>query len=123
MFGVFGGIALFLAAIGVYGVISYGVTQRTQEIGVRVALGAQRRDVIGMVVRQGLVLAGTGIALGLLGAFGVTRLITSLLFVSATDPISFDGVAIFLAAVAAVASYFPARRATNVDPIRALRFE
>ncbi|HSA54394.1 MAG TPA: ABC transporter permease [Gemmatimonadaceae bacterium] len=123
MFGVFGGVALFLAAIGVYGVISYGVSQRTQEIGVRVALGAQRRDVIALVVRQGMVLAGSGIALGLLGAFGVTRVVTSLLFVSATDPVSFGGVAFFLAAVAVLASYFPARRATAVDPISALRFE
>jgi predicted permease len=124
MFGIFGAIALFLAAIGVYGVISYGVSQRTHEIGVRVALGAQRRDVMGLVVRQGMMLAGIGIFVGLLGAVGVTRVVASFLFdVSATDPVSFIGVALFLAAVALVASLLPARRATAVDPIVALREE
>jgi predicted permease len=123
MFGIFGGIALALAAVGVYGVISYGVSQRTQEIGVRVALGAQRRHVVGMVVRQGMVLAGLGILVGLAGAFGVTWVVRSLIVVSTTDPISFGGVALFLAVVALLASWFPARRATEVDPIVALRFE
>jgi predicted permease len=124
MFAVFGGIALFLAAIGVYGVISYGVSQRTQEIGVRVALGAQRRDVMGMVVRQGMLLAGIGIGIGLLGAFGVTRVVSSLLIgVSPTDPVSFGGVSLFLTGIAMLATYLPARRATAVDPIIALRFE
>jgi putative ABC transport system permease protein len=124
MFAVFGGIALFLAAIGVYGVISYGVSQRTQEIGVRVALGAGRRHVVGMVIRQGLSLAGLGIGLGLAGAFGVTRVVSSLLFgVSPQDPVSFAAVALFLSAVAVLASYMPARRATRVDPIVALRLE
>ena len=125
MFGVFGVIALVLAAVGVYGVISYGVSQRTQEIGVRVALGAQKQHVIRMVIRQGMMLAGLGIAIGLVGSFGVTRVVQSLLVggVSPTDPISFGGVALFLSAVAAVASYLPARRATTVDPIIALRFE
>jgi predicted permease len=125
MFGIFGAIALFLAAIGVYGVISYGVSQRTQEIGVRVALGAQQRHVVAMVLRQGMMLAGIGIVLGLLGAFGVTRVVRSLLVggISATDPVSFGGVALFLTAVALLASYLPARRATTVDPIIALRFE
>jgi putative ABC transport system permease protein len=124
MFGVFGGIALFLAAIGVYGVISYGVSQRTREIGVRVALGAQQRHVIRLVVRQGMLLAGVGIAVGLVGSFGVTRVVASLLHgVSPTDPVSFAGVALFLTAVAFVASFIPARRATEVDPIVALRFE
>jgi putative ABC transport system permease protein len=124
MFGVFGGIALFLAAIGVYGVISYGVSQRTQEIGVRVALGAQRQDVLGMVIRQGMLLAGIGIAFGLAGALGITRVVSSLLVgVSATDPISFAGVALFLTVVALIASWLPARRATTVDPIIALRLE
>ena len=122
MFGAFGGIALFLAAIGIYGVISYGVSQRTREIGVRVAMGAQRGDVIGLVVRQGMVLAGIGILVGLVGAFGVTRVVSSLLIgVSPTDPVSFGGVAFFLGAVAFIASFVPARRATHVDPIVALR--
>lgn len=124
MFGIFGGIALALAAIGVYGVISFGVTQRTREIGVRVALGAQRRDVMRMIVLSGLALAGIGIGIGALAAFGVTRIVRSLLVgVSPTDPISFGWVAVFLAIVVAVASYFPARRATGVDPIIALRSE
>jgi putative ABC transport system permease protein len=124
MFGAFGAIALFLAAIGVYGVISYGVTQRTRELGVRVALGAQRRDVVGLVVRQGMSLAGIGIGVGLLGAVGVTRVVKSLLIgVSPTDPLSFGGVAAFLAGVALLASVIPARRATEVDPIVALRAE
>lgn len=124
MFGIFGAIALVLAAIGVYGVISFGVGQRTQEIGVRVALGAQRRDVLSLIVLHGLGLAAIGIAIGALGAFGVTRIVRSLLInVSPTDPLSFGWVSIFLALVVAVASYFPARRATAVDPIIALRAE
>jgi putative ABC transport system permease protein len=124
MFGVFGAIALFLAAIGVYGVISYGVSQRTREIGLRVALGAQQRDVIGLVVWQGMSLAAVGIGLGLAGAFGVTRVVSSMLIgVSPTDAVSFVGVASFLALVAFIASFIPARRATGVDPIIALRAE
>ncbi|HMC54941.1 MAG TPA: ABC transporter permease [Gemmatimonadaceae bacterium] len=122
MFGIFGAIALFLAAIGVYGVISYGVSQRTREIGVRVALGAQRGDVIRLILRQGMTVAGIGIALGLVGAFGVTRVVASLLIgVSPTDPLSFASVPLFLAAIAFLASVIPARRATQVDPIIALR--
>jgi putative ABC transport system permease protein len=122
MFGAFGAIALLLAAIGVYGVISYGVSQRTQEIGVRVALGAGGRDVFGMVLREAGKLAAVGIAIGILGAFGVTRVIASLLIgVSPTDPVSFLSVAAFLTLVAMLASYIPARRAMRVDPLVALR--
>jgi putative ABC transport system permease protein len=124
MFAMFGIVALILASVGVYGVIAYGVSQRTQEFGVRVALGAQPSDVIRLVVRNGVVLALTGIAIGLVGAFGVTRLIQSLLIdVSSTDTISFVGVTLFLGVVAMLASYVPARRATRVDPLTALRAE
>lgn len=122
MFGTFGAIALLLAAIGVYGVISYGVSQRTREIGVRVALGAQNGDVMRLVVLQGMALAGIGIALGLVGAFGVTRVVATLLIgVSPQDPVSFLVVSGFLATVALIASAIPARRATAVDPIISLR--
>jgi putative ABC transport system permease protein len=124
MFGIFGAAALFLAGVGVYGVLSFSVSQRTQEMGVRIALGAKQSDVLGLVVRQGVTLAAAGVALGLVGAFGITRVIRSLLYnVTPTDPISFGGVALFLAAIAVLASYLPARRATNVDPIIALRNE
>jgi putative ABC transport system permease protein len=124
MFGIFGAAALFLAGVGVYGVLSFSVSQRTQEMGVRIALGAGDRDVVRLVVGQGLSLAAIGVAIGLAGAFGVTRVIQSLLYnVTATDPISFGGVALFLALIAALASYLPARRATTVDPIIALRNE
>lgn len=124
MFSIFGGIALVLAAVGVYGVLAYNVTQRTQEIGVRMALGAKTRDVLRLVVGQGVRLALFGVAAGLVGAFGVTRVLVSILFeVSPADPVSFGGVAFFLTAIAALASYLPARRAMEVDPIVALRYE
>jgi putative ABC transport system permease protein len=124
MFGIFGAAALFLAGVGVYGVLSFSVSQRTQEMGVRIALGAKQSDVLGLVVRQGVTLAAVGVLLGLVGAFGITRVIRSLLYnVTPTDPLSFGGVAVFLAAIAVLASYLPARRATNVDPIIALRNE
>ena len=124
MFSLFGAIALVLAAIGVYGVLSYSVAQRTQEIGVRVALGASRMDVLKLVVVQGLRLAVIGVVIGVVGSFFVTPVIQSTLInVSATDPASFIGVSLFLTAVAYVASYVPARRATAVDPLVALRAE
>ena len=124
MFSIFGFIALALASVGVYGVLSYAVSQRTQEIGVRVALGAERGHVLRLILGQGLRLAGAGVVAGLACAFGVTPVITSLLYnVTPSDPLSFAGVALFLVAVAAVASYLPARRALRVDPIVALRAE
>ena len=124
MFGIFGAAALFLAGVGVYGVLTFSVSQRTQEMGVRIALGAKQSDVLRLVVRQGVTLAAVGVLLGLVGAFGITRVIRSLLYnVTPTDPLSFGGVALFLAAIAVLASYLPARRATNVDPIIALRNE
>jgi putative ABC transport system permease protein len=124
MFSVFGGIALFLAAIGVYGVLSYSVSQRVREIGVRVALGAQRGHVLRLIIGQGLGLALSGVALGLLGAFAVTRVIGSLLYeVSPTDPVSFGAIAFLLIAVAWLASFLPANRALEVDPLEALRNE
>jgi putative ABC transport system permease protein len=124
MFSVFGAVALILAAIGVYGVLSYSVSQRTQEIGVRMALGAGQRDVLGLIVGYGLRLAGLGVLIGLFGAYLATMPIRTMLYnVTATDPISFGGVALFLTLVALVASYVPARRATAVDPLIALRNE
>jgi putative ABC transport system permease protein len=124
MFGAFAIIALVLAAVGVYGVISYAVTQRTQEIGVRIALGAQRRDVLALIVGHGALLGGLGIAIGLAGALGVTRFLRSLLFgVSPFDPGSFVAVSLGLTAIALIASYLPARRAARVDPVDALRYE
>jgi len=122
VFGIFGAAALFLAGVGVYGVLSFSVSQRTQELGVRIALGASRAAVLGLVVRQGAKLALVGITAGLVGAFGITRVIRSVLYnVTPTDPLTFGGVALFLVAIAVLASYLPARRATNVDPIVALR--
>jgi len=124
MFSIFGAVALVLASIGVYGVLSYAVSQRTQEIGVRMALGASRQNVFALIVSQGAKLAGIGILCGIVGAAAVTRVIASLLYnVSATDPLSFIATAGFLAVVALLASYIPARRATGVDPIIALRAE
>ena len=122
MFSIFGGIALLLASIGVYGVISYGVSQRTQEIGVRVALGARNGDVLRLVIGQGMRLAGIGLLIGLAGAFAITPVIRSLLVgVSPSDPLSFVLITVFLTVVSVVASWLPARRATAVDPIIALR--
>jgi putative ABC transport system permease protein len=124
LLSVFGGIALLLAAIGVYGIISYGVTQRVQEIGIRIALGAQGRDVLAMVMGHAAVLAGLGLVLGVAGAVALTRLLTDLLFrVSPTDPPTFAVGIIALTFVAVLASAVPALRAARVDPIVALRAE
>ena len=124
MFGTFGALAVLLAIVGVYGVLSYSVSQRTQEFGVRMALGAQPRDVRRMMMRQGMILAGWGTLLGALGAIGITRVIGSLLYnVTPTDPASFAAVATLMLLVAAAAAYLPARRATAVDPMTALRSE
>jgi putative ABC transport system permease protein len=124
MLAIFAGAALLLAAVGIYGVIAYSVTQRTQEIGIRMALGAQRADVLRMVIRQALILAGAGIVAGGLGAVFLTRLMEGLLFeVKPADPVTFAAVSALLAAVALLASYIPGRRATRVDPVIALRAE
>ena len=124
MLAIFAAAALLLAAVGIYGVISYSVTQRTQEIGIRLALGASRGAVLRMIVGHALLLAGAGIALGGCAALLLTRLMTSLLFnVMPGDPVTFATVAVVLAAVAAVAGYLPGRRATRVDPVVALRAE
>jgi ABC-type antimicrobial peptide transport system permease subunit len=122
LLSVFGLLALVLSAIGVYSIISFTVSQRTREIGIRMAIGAQATDVLAMVFGRGLVVAGTGIVVGLVVAAFVTRLFQSLLFgVSATDPLTFGVIAGLLAVVALLACYFPARRATKVDPLVALR--
>jgi putative ABC transport system permease protein len=122
LLGVFAGLALFLAAVGIYGVMSYGVSQRTQEIGIRVALGATAVDILKLILRNGMILAGTGIIIGLVGAIALSRLMTGLLFgITATDTLTFAGVSITMLLVALAASYLPARRATKIDPLEALR--
>jgi ABC-type antimicrobial peptide transport system permease subunit len=124
MLAIAAGVALFLGSVGIYGVVSYVVAQRTREIGVRMAVGAQRGSVGLMVLRQSLALTGCGIVVGTVAALGLTRLMASLLFgVSPFDPITFVGVAIALAAVSVLSAWLPARRASRVDPVVALRFE
>jgi ABC-type antimicrobial peptide transport system permease subunit len=113
-----------LAAIGLYGVIAYAVSQRTREIGIRIALGARRGDVLALVLRQGLRLAGIGIVLGVLGAVGLTRVLVNMLFeIKPTDPLTFVGVSLVLFVVSLLASWLPAHRAAKVDPMEALRYE
>ena len=122
LFGLFGIVGLVLASVGIYGVMSYGVIQRTREFGVRMALGARPTDVRAMVVREGAMLTAIGIGVGLVGAFALTRLMRTLLFaVTPTDPMTYIGIALVLGAVALLASYLPARRGTRVDPVIALR--
>jgi predicted permease len=124
LLALFAALALILAAVGIYGLMAYAVSQRTHEIGVRLAIGAQRRDVLRLVVRDGVKLAFYGIAIGIAAACGLTRLMSSLLFdVKPTDPPTFAAVAALLAIVALAACYIPARRATRVDPMVALRYE
>jgi len=120
----FGGLALVLAAVGIYGLLSYAVAQRTQEMGIRIALGAQVTDVLGLIMKQGLLLVVAGEVLGLIGSFALTRVIGSLLFgVTPTDTTTFAAVAVVLATVALLACYIPARRALRIDPVVALRYE
>jgi putative ABC transport system permease protein len=122
LLGVFAAIALALAAVGIYGVLAYLVSQRTHEIGIRLAVGADRAQVLGMVLRQGLSLAAAGIVFGLVGAFALTRLMQGLLYqVGANDPMTFVAVTAALLLVAFIASFLPARRATRVSPVIALR--
>jgi putative ABC transport system permease protein len=124
LFVTFAGLALVLGVIGIYGVLSFLVSRRTREIGIRIALGAQPRSVLWLVMKEGAKFSLTGIALGLAGAFVVTRLLSSELYgVSALDPLTFAGVAVLMALVTMAACYVPARRAMAVDPLVALRYD
>jgi putative ABC transport system permease protein len=124
LLGSFAGAALLLAAIGLYGVIAFNVTQRTQEIGVRVALGAQYGDVLQLVMQRGVLLMGTGLVIGIAVALALGHVVAGLLYgVTPTDPATLVAVAFFLSAVTMLATYLPARRAARVDPLVALRYE
>jgi ABC-type antimicrobial peptide transport system permease subunit len=122
--GLFGLLGLVLAAVGIYGVMAYSVAMRTRELGIRIALGSDRGDMLRLVLREGMRLAGIGVAIGLLGAAGAARLVGGLLYgVRPLDPVAFTVVPLTLVAVAALAVFVPARRAAGVDPIRALKTE
>ena len=124
MFGIFAALAVVLASLGIFGVLAYTVTQRTREIGVRLALGAQRGDILRLVVGQGMALTLAGLAMGLVLALTMTRFISTLLYgVSPSDPLIYLGISLLLMVVALAASYLPARRASNVEPVTALRHE
>jgi putative ABC transport system permease protein len=124
LLGIFAAVAVVLAAVGIYGVMAYSVTQRTREIGIRLALGATRADVISLVLGQSLALTAVGIVLGLAGAAGMTRYLSGLLFgLTPLDPTTFIGVALVFGAIATLSAFVPARRATRVDPLVALRYE
>ena len=124
LIAVFGGLALTLSAIGVYGVMAYSVTQRTHEIGVRMALGAMRQDVMRLILSQALKLAVFGLGIGLIGAFAATRMLASLLYrVRPADPVTFAAITLLLAAITIFAGLVPAIRATRIDPLVALRYE
>jgi ABC-type antimicrobial peptide transport system permease subunit len=124
LLGLFGALALILASIGIYGVLAYSVAQRTSEIGLRMALGAQPRQVLGLVLRQGMLLALIGAGVGTVVALPVARMAAGLLYgVSATDPLTYVGITVLLMGVALLACYVPARRATRIDPLVALRVD